>query len=112
MTKNYFAIERQDRCFEHMCITNDLGAVMFEELMDMSYDEMKVYDRLEEFVATAMKISNEVFKSDDEETVITLVGEDDVFIWGIIVGPEDSESFKYVLVDWKKDGKNYRYQKN
>lgn len=112
MTKNYFAIERKDRCFENMYITNDLGAVMFEDLMDMSYDEMKAYDKLENFVATAMKISNELFESEDEETVITLVGEDDVFIWGIIVGPENEESLKYVLVDWKKDGKNYRYQKD
>lgn len=112
MTKNYFAIERQDRCFDHMCITNDLGAIIFEELMDMSYNEMKAYDKLEEFVATAMKISNELFESDDEETVITLVGEDGVFIWGIIVGPEDDDSLKYVLVDWKKNGKKYRYQKD
>lgn len=112
MTNNYFAIERKDHCFEHMCIINDLGALMFEELMDMSYEEMKIYDRLEEFVATAMKISNELFESNDEDTIITLVGEDDVFIWSVIVGAESSESLRYILVDWTKDGKKYKYKKN
>lgn len=111
MTKNYFAIERKGCCFEHMCITNNLGYLMFEDLMNMSYDEMKSYDKLEEFVASAMKISDELFESNDAETVITLVGEDDVFIWGIIIGPEDNESLRYVLVDWTKDGRSYRYEK-
>lgn len=111
MTNNYFAIERKDQCFDHMCIASDLGALMFEELMNMSYEEMKTYNKLEEFVATAMKVSNTLFESDDDDTIITLVGEDDVFIWSIIVGSENSESLRYVLVDWTKDGKKYRYEK-
>ena len=112
MTNNYFAIERKDKCFDHMCIASDLGALMFEELMNMSYEEMKMYDQLEEFIATAMKVSNTLFESNDDDTIITLVGEDDVFIWSIIIGSENNEMLRYVLVDWTKDGQKYKYEKN
>ena len=41
---------------------------------------------------------------------INRFGEDDVFIWGIIMGPDAEDGIRYVLVDWKKDGKSYRYE--
>ena len=109
MTQNYFAIERGDKSFTDMCIADDFGNVIFEDLMNMSYDELTEYDAIEEFVATAMKVSNELFNSEDEQTIITLVGTDDIFIWSVIIGPEENDLLRYVLVDWQKDGKTYRY---
>ena len=44
------------------------------------------------------------------EPLVTLIDEDDVFVWSIIIGPGESDEIRYVLVDWKKDGKSYRYE--
>lgn len=112
MTKNYFAIERNDKCCSDMCIADDFGNTIFEDLMNMSYEEMKAYNKMEEFVATVMKVSNELFENEDDQTIVTLVGEDDVFIWSVIIGPEENDLLRYFLVDWKKDGKSYRYAKD
>ena len=112
MTNNYFALERGSQCFEHMCMANNAGDLLFSEVMSMSYDEIKSYDNLEAFVDCAMDLSNKLFQSEDDQTIVTLVGEDDVFIWSVIMGPEDDDTIRYVLVDWNKDGKKYRYQKD
>ena len=112
VTKNYFALERGDQCFDQMCIKNDAGDLLFEDVMNMSYEELKSYDNLEAFVDCAMSLSNKLFQGEDDQTIVTLIGEDDVFIWSIIMGPEENELLRYVLVDWKKDGKQYRYEKD
>lgn len=112
MPNNYFAIERGSQCFDKMCMVNDNGDILFEEVMSMLYEEIKSYEHLEAFVDCAMDLSNNLFKSEDDQTIITLVGEDDVFIWSIIMGPENNDTLRYVLVDWKKDDKQYRYEKD
>ena len=50
----------------------------------------------------------------EENALMTAVsGEDGVFIWGILVGTGDNDDeFKYSFVDWQKDGRSYRYEKN
>ena len=111
MTRNYFAIERTGRCVETL-IVGEGGAILFEDLMSMSYEEMKAYGNIEGFVVTVMDMVNTYFEEDDEPTTITLVGEDNVFIWGILIGPEDEDGLKYAFIDWKKDGKSYRYEKS
>jgi hypothetical protein len=80
----------------------------------MSYDEIKAYEHIDELIVGVMDAANEYFGSkNDEGTMITLVGEDDLFIWSIIIGPGDNDDeFKYSFVDWTKDGKNYRYKKD
>ena len=100
MTKNYFALERNGKCLDNF--------VVFENLMEMSYEEMKNYDGIEGFVIAAMEGTASLGGT---QLIINLIGPDDVFIWGIIVGI-DGDNYKYVFVDWKKDGKNYRYEKN
>lgn len=112
MSNNYFALERGSQYFENMCMQAQDGSILFEDVMNMSYDEIKTYDNLESFVDCAMDLSNKLFNSKDDQTIVTLVGADDVFIWSIIMGPEDEDTLRYVLVDWKKDGKQYRYEKN
>ena len=110
MTKNYFAIERNQNTLDHVFIRTDDGSILFEDLMDMSYDEIKNFEYLDDFVACLMESTNRHFGESDEQTCVILVGEDDIFIWGVIMGPDGEGGINYVLVDWKKDGKSYRYQ--
>jgi hypothetical protein len=107
---SYFAIERSKKCIDHVVIRDNEGRVMFKNYFNMTYDEMKSSADLEEFVVAVMDAANKSISNANDQTLITLVGDDDVFIWSIIIGTEDSDGdIKYVLVDWKKDGKSYRY---
>ena len=112
MNKNYFAIERNGKCINGAVIRREDNLIAFESVMNMSYDEIKSYDGIEDFVVCLMDASNKAFGNSDEHTIVTLVGEDDVFIWSIIVGPDGDDQMRYAFVDWKKDGKKYRYEKN
>jgi hypothetical protein len=109
MSKNYFAIERNGQCWDHVMLADDAGNPAFEDFLSMSYEEMKSSERREGFVVASMVAANRKSGTEDDQTVVTLVGEDGVFIWGIIMGPGESNMIQYSLVDWKKDGKNYRY---
>jgi hypothetical protein len=72
---------------------------------------MKSQEDLEDFVCAIMDVADSITDVVSTDTVITLVGEDDIFIWSIIAGTVDSDGdLRYVLVDWKKDGKSYRYE--
>ena len=113
MTNNYFAIERNGKCIEHLRIRRDDDTIMFEDLMNMSYDELKAYEELDAFIAAVMDATNAYFNEDDAQTAVTLVDEDGVFIWGLLIGPGDEkDEFKYCFIDWLKEGKKYRYEKN
>lgn len=113
MITNYFSIEREGKCVSPIVIRDENNAVAFEDLMNMSYEEMKAYKGLELFVDCIMDVANDYFEESDEQTTITLIGKDDVFIWGILIGPaEDASQLKYALIDWKKDGKSYVYKKD
>lgn len=113
MTKNYFAVERHDKCIEHLFVHREDGTIAFEDLMEMSYDEMKSYECIDVFIAAIMDATNRYFDESDAQTSVTLVGEDGVFIWGLLIGPGDEkDEFKYCFIDWLKDGKKYRYEKN
>ena len=101
---SYFAIEHNQECFDHIVIRDKDNNVVFGEYLNMTYDEMKSSENLEEFVVAVMDAAG------DGEVLITLVGDDNVFIWSIIIGSDGDDGIKYVLVDWKKDGKNYRYE--
>ena len=108
MSKNYFAIERNGECWSPVILA-DRGNHAFEEFLDMSYDEMKSSALLEDFVVAAMEAADRNCGVDDDQTIVTLVGSDDVFIWSVIMGYENDD-VRYCLVDWKKDGKCYRYE--
>lgn len=103
---NYFAIECDRGCFDHIVLKDKDGNVAFGDYLNLTYDDMKSREDLEEFVVAMFDAANE---GGDSQTLVTLVGDDDIFIWSIIIGM-DGENLKYVLVDWKKDGKNYRYE--
>ena len=113
MTNNYFAIERSGQCIDHAIIKKDDGTIAFQDIMEMSYNEIKSYKDVDVLVTSIMDAVNEYFDSVDEQTIITLVAPDDVFIWSIIIGLGDTaDTLNYGFVDWQKDGKSYRYKKN
>lgn len=109
MSKNYFAIERNEQCWAPVILADRNGNHAYEEFLNMSYDEMKNSALLEDFVVAAMEAADRNCGVDDDQTIVTLVGNDDVFIWSIIMGYENDD-IRYCLVDWKKDGKSYRYE--
>lgn len=109
MSKNYFAIERNGQCWSPVILKSRNGDSDFTNFMEMTYDEMKSSEDLNEFIVAAMEATNETSGTGDDQTVVTLVGDDGVFIWGIIMGPGENGDIRYNLVDWKKDGKSYRY---
>ena len=109
MSKNYFAIERNEQCWSSVILADRNGNVAYEEFLDMSYDEMKTSALLEDFVVAAMEAADRVCGVEDDQTIVTLVGSDDVFVWSIIMGSENDD-IRYCLVDWKKDGRSYRYE--
>lgn len=108
---SYFAVERNQRCWDHVVMKDRNNNIVFGNYLNMTYDEMKSSEDLEEFVVAIMDITNYEADSNDDQTIVTLVGDDDIFIWSIIIGTVDSDGdLRYVLVDWKKDGKSYRYE--
>ena len=113
MTENYFSIERNGNCVEHILFKDKDENLVFENVANMSYDEVKTYEDIEEFVACVMDATNAHFNEGDAQTIVTLIDKNDVFVWSIIIGPdEENDAIKYVFVDWKKDGKSYRYEKD
>ena len=109
MSNNYFAIERNGQCWDHV-LPIEFENEHFKKFKDMSYDEMKSSEDLDYFVAATMESVNRFTGGEDEQTIITLVGEDDTFIWSVIMGQGENDTILYSLIDWKKDGKNYRYE--
>ena len=113
MTKNYFAVERAGKCICPVVIKDEDGEVHFEDLMNMNYEEMKSYKNLDIFITAVMDATNECFEENDDQTIVTLIGEDDVFIWGVLIGPgENTDEMVYKTINWKEDGKSYRYAKD
>ena len=104
---SYFAIERNQKYLEHVVVKDKDGNVMFGNYLHMTYDEMKSQNDLEEFIVAIMDASGDGV---NEQLIITLIGDDDVFVWSIIMGPDEDNGIRYVLVDWKKDGKSYKYE--
>ena len=105
---NYFAIERNEKSWMPVILADRNGDPVFEEFLDMSYDEMKVSALLEDFVVATMEAADRVCGIEDDQTIVTLVGDDDIFIWSVIMGYQNDD-IRYCLVDWKKDGRSYRY---
>lgn len=113
MTKNYFAIERNGNCVDHILFKDKDERSVFEDVINMSYDEVKAYEHIEEFVTCVMDATNVYFNECDSQTVVTLIDKSDIFVWSIIIGPDgDNGDLRYVFIDWQKDGKSYRYEKD
>lgn len=106
---NYFTIERGRLYIDHIVLRNNEGHVVFGDYFNLSYDEMKSREDLSDFVLAVMEATDASAEWDNDQTIITLIGEDDVFVWSIIMGTVDSD-VRYSLVDWTKDGKKYRYE--
>ena len=109
MGKNYFAIERDNQCWSPVMLADHNGHAAFDNFLNMSYDEMKSSENLNDFVVASMDAANRKSGSKDRQTIVTLVGEDNVFIWSVLMGQWENDMIKYSIVDWKKDGHKYRY---
>lgn len=110
---NYFVIEQNDKYLEGVVLLDAEENILHEEIMNMSYEEMKKYDKLEDFLWEAYFASESYFETKGENTVINLVDGDDTLVWGILFGldPDNEELLRYCFVDWGVDGKVYKYQK-
>ena len=119
MTNNRFCIERKSGVIENVFLLNDKEEILFEDLMNMDFQQMMEYKNIEDFVICAMDAVNEAMGINDDETCITLVDEetyvtlvdsDGVFIWSVVIGPGENEGeIRYNGIDWRKDGKTFRY---
>ena len=105
---NTLAVECKGACLENVVLTNIDGGIRFNEFWNMSYEEMKSNDALSDFVDSLFDAADKEFDNADQ-VMATLIGEDGNFIWSIIISADD-DTLRYCLVDWKKDGKNYRYE--
>ena len=107
---NYFAIEKNGECYSPVLLADSDGEPAFAEFLNMSYDEMKNSERLEDFVVAAMEAAERRGDGEDDysDVVVTLIGEDGFFIWGIIMSTE-GDNITYKVVDWKADGKHFKY---
>ena len=110
MSKNYLSVERNGKCIDHVMIQASNEELVFADIVNMSYDEIKSYEHIDELVVCIMDATNYHFKDkQDNDTIVTLVDKNDVFIWSILIGPVNEDEIKYVFIDWKKDGKKYKY---
>lgn len=107
---NYFAIERNGECYSPVLLADSDGKPAFAEFLEMSYEEMKSSEKLEDFVIAAMEAAESKGDSEEEysDVAVTLIGEDGFFIWGIIMSAE-GDNITYKVVDWKADGKHFKY---
>lgn len=107
MSKNYFSVERNGQCLDKIIFKFE-DKIAFEDLMDMSYEEMKSYSKIEEFVFAVMKSTEDIGGT---QVIVNLIGPDGVFIWGIIIGIYEDD-YNFVFVNWQKDSKKYRYKED
>jgi hypothetical protein len=105
---NYFVAEVNGTCVEDITWIDKDGNPIFTNYVNMTYDEMKSAENLVEFVLANMESAVTEFGDSADQLILTLVDENDIFVWSIMMGIVDDE-LRYALVDWKKDGKNYRY---
>lgn len=108
---SYFAIERNNQCWDRVGMRADDGneIEMWDRYRGMTYNEMKSREDLSDFVADVMYAANDICHTNGGQTIITLIGDDNVFIWSILMDYGEEDFIRYCLIDWKKDGKNYRY---
>lgn len=114
MNNNYFVIEQNNNYVDGAILIDNDGNILHEEVMSMSYDEIKNYDKFDDFLDCIIDASESHFGTNNEHTILNLVDSENTLIWGILFGidPDDPESIRYCFVDWGKDGQIYKYQKN
>jgi hypothetical protein len=114
---NHFTIERNGRCWEsaEKIVNNRVNMVSsrIDELKNATYEEMKSKHWIEGFIMAVMETADELSGTKGDQTIVTLLDENGVFIWSIIISAADNYEIdfevNYAFVDWKKDGKSYRY---
>ena len=77
---SYFAIERNGSTWDHVAIKDNDGNLVFSHYLDMDYNTMKSQEDLEDFVVAIMEATNVEVENFDEQTIVTLIDEDDNYI--------------------------------
>jgi hypothetical protein len=93
--------------YDHSVLMDENNESVFAEFYDFTYDEMKNSEMLDDFVAAVWEASV-LDEARVEDMVIVLVDEDDTFVWSIMMGVVNDE-LMYILTDWKKDGKIFKF---
>ena len=114
---NHFTIERNGQCWESVdnIVNNRVNMVQsrIDELKVATYDEMKSKHWIEGFIMAIMEAADKLSGTEGNQTIVTLMDENDIFIWSIIISATENYTkdfeVNYSFVDWKKDGKSYRY---
>ncbi len=110
---SYFTIERGGEYYEQAenIIVDRVNMIQerIEVLKNSTYEEMKRLHWIEGFVMATYEAADELFDDKDYQTIVTLIDDDGIFVWSIIIGVNENYDLNYVFVDWKKDGRNYRY---
>ena len=115
MNENYFVLEYDGGCIEDIVLIDSVTKnIKFEEIMSMSYEEIKSYEKIDELLGCLMEANEAYFGTDERQVILNLVNHEDTLIWGILCGldPDDKELVRYCFIDWGKDGKIYKYKKD
>lgn len=75
--------------------------------------EFKKSPQMEEFINCIYQMAEEYFEAEgqfDSICVIAVDKERRILQWGINISKHDAESLQFNLIDWKEDGKIFRYE--
>lgn len=120
MSKVYFVVEARYgqesiRSDELYSIGDpDSGENVFEDIFKITEcQEFAKSPQINEFVGCIYQMAEEYFKSEGQFGSICVVAidkETKIFQWGINISKHDAENLQFTLVDWKKDGKVFKYK--
>ena len=109
--ENSFAIERSGKAIDDLIILDENGEIAFEDVMNMSCEDvLENNERIQEFIIAVMDSTNAFFEEEDDDTAVTLIGPDGVFIWGAILIPDGEGGINYQFINWQEDGQIFKYE--
>ena len=106
---NTFSIEHGNGFVKDVCFADFTGNISHEEISALTFEELSNYDKIDYFIEGILEACDRFFGESNKEIIVTLVGEDGYFIWGVILNPAEY-SISYQLIDWTKDDQLFRYE--
>lgn len=104
MTSKFIIIERDEVFSESMLLTDENNNILFEDILDMSYEEAYNNDtlRFQQFVLEVLDRSDEYFESDGS-TFIGVGDDNSGLVWAVVVERIDGERIRYASIDLEKN---------
>ena len=107
---NRLVIEIEDNGYERIYVDN-VGGESLQHFNNMTHDEMAKNEYADVFIIAALKAVGKTLASLKSKAAISLVGDDGVVIWTIVVHPADEEGYNtWTTTDWIKHNKKYYYE--